>query len=294
MTMRSRRGLNRTQSPPLRLVEATTAERRAYFARLGKWRKQIGALDRAQQAELIRFLSDARKGIITAMSSATDFRAYHLRELQAEFKVVMDTFASRYGQLMVGAQRAHADMGWSMVFDQMEKLSPDALGKMAGITGLSADVLESAALMSGDLITNITATALQNINREVRFASMGIKSPWDAMGAIGKNLTDPSVFGTIKTRAEVILRTETGRIRSQAGQAAMDRVKDVHPRVRKKWLWSGIGRAEHAEIDGVEVKVDEEFTDGYGNSGMQPRLFGEPESDIACGCTTIIVLAKEK
>jgi hypothetical protein len=279
---------------PVPLWESVSArERRAYFSALKEWRKKIGALDLAQKTELLRYLEEARKGVVSAIAGAKDFKAYHLKELEREFVGIMDTFNARYGQLMVGAQSAHADAGWNAVMDQIEKIRPDALGKISSIVGLSPDVMEAASLMSADLITEIGAKALTAINREVRFSAMGIKSPWDAMNAIGKNLTDPSVFGSIATRAETILRTETGRIRSQANLAAMDRVKDVVPGVRKQWIWSGIGRAEHAAIDGVTIPVDEDFTDGYGNKGPGPRLFGDPASDVNCGCDIRLVIEEK-
>jgi len=277
-----------TRLPDLiRIREALTAAgRKAYWTRLRAIRGQIGALDRANQKALLTMLQDARKAIIAEIGSARGFSAFYLRELTAEFNRVIDAFGARYGRLMSGATLEHIDLSSRLIFEPLARAGGPTI---TNFVGLSPDVMEAAATMRGNLITGITADLMRNIDREVRFVALGIKSPWDAMGAIGRNLTDPSVFGSIATRAEIIMRSELGRISSQATMAAMDQIKDV-PGVKKRWLWSGISREQHAAIDGQTVDIDDMFTTPDGSQAIAPRLFGDPAHDINCQCDVIVAL----
>lgn len=271
----------------------SSAERRAYFKKLRELRKQIGSLDKANQKELLKLIQTTRRSIITSIAEAKDFKAYHLSELTAEFQSVMGQFGTRYGAMMNELIPIHSELGAQLTTVPIAEYGAASIG---GFTGVSPAVTEAAATMSAELVSGLTTEALKNINTQVRLVSMGVKSQHDAIGAIGRNLTDKSVFKTIATRAETIMRTETGRIRSQAGLADMQFVKDVEVpglKIMKQWIWSGIGREEHAELDGVTIGIDDNFTDGYGNSALMPRMFGEPESDINCGCDAILVAIEE-
>jgi hypothetical protein len=277
--------LDRLDLPERFRETLTAAQKRAYWSKLRGVRREIGSLDRRNQLLVRAMLQDARRTILAEIASARGFSAYYLRELTAEFNRALAEFAARYGKLMDVSAISNADLAARLT------LSPVPAGVIprTGWVGLSPEVMESAATMRGELITNLTSQAITDISRQVRFHSMGITDFQQAMGAIGRNLTDPSVFGTIATRAETILRTEMGRIRGQATVAAMDQIKDV-PGLKKMWLWSGISRQEHAQIDGVTVGLDENFTDGFGNSAPAPHLFGRPESDINCGCEVAVVM----
>lgn len=285
----------------LELREAVTkTQREAYFRRLRKVRKEIGDLDTAWQTELRMMLNQARREILLQISEARGWQPFYLSELSTEFANTTSLFATRYKNMLNDALKTSEELGAKMIIEPLASAHPEHFRhSWVRVVGLPMDVLESAATMSAELIDGVTGEALANINREVRLISMGLRSQTDAIRNIGRNLTDKSVFGTLATRAETILRTETGRVRSQAALVAQERIKDVQlpagQVMRKKWLWSGIGRPQHALIDGVMVKVGErfKFTDGYGNKGAAPRMFGVPESDINCGCDIGVVVVDQ-
>jgi len=70
--------------------------------------------------------------------------------------------------------------------------------------------------MAASLIKGITERARGRISSVITQTMVGALSPSDAIKQIGRNLEDPSIFRDIYTRAEVIYRTETGRLLNMA------------------------------------------------------------------------------
>lgn len=90
-----------------------------------------------------------------------------------------------------------------------------------------------------------------------------------------------------------ITRTEGGRVQTGATQKAYEEAENLGIKMQKRWVASldDVTREEHADLDGQTVDIDEEFTvDGY--SAIGPRMFGAPEMDINCRCTTITIINK--
>ena len=145
----------------------------------------------------------------------------------------------------------------------------------------------------------LTNNALQNINNELDLAVLGQKSASEVIANIGKNLDDPSVFGTLAKRAQVIFQTEVKRIQnittSDRISQSLQQVSDMG----KKWIHSHIGvpRPGHLMLDGVVIKADEQFelvgADGeiyYVDSPHDPML---PVSEVAgCRCTIVPVVMR--
>ncbi len=86
-----------------------------------------------------------------------------------------------------------------------------------------------------------------------------------------------------------IARTEGGRVQSTAKQRAYEEAKNKGVRIKKKWLSTldKKTRHSHQELDGQTVEIEEEFTAPSGAKAMGPRMFGKPQEDINCRCTTI-------
>lgn len=89
-----------------------------------------------------------------------------------------------------------------------------------------------------------------------------------------------------------IARTEGGRVQSTAKQRAYQEAKDKGIDIKKRWLSTldKKTRHSHQELDGQTVEVEEEFTAPSGAKAMGPRMFGKPQEDINCRCTTITVV----
>jgi hypothetical protein len=126
---------------------------------------------------------------------------------------------------------------------------------------LSEQTLNALQNYSAVQIKGLTDNAYRNISNELDLAVLGQKPSGDVIEAIGKNLTDPSIFGTIAKRASVIYQTEVKRIQNIA---TADRIRQTQQQVRdlgKKWIHShvGIPRPYHLFLHGTIVKADEQF-----------------------------------
>ncbi|MDW5300748.1 MAG: phage minor head protein [Sedimentibacter sp.] len=107
---------------------------------------------------------------------------------------------------------------------------------------------------------------------------------------ISRNLSD--TMDNSYKKSKVIVRTESGRVRSMARQESVDKAKELGVDLKKEWI-STLDRKtrhSHASMDGQVVETQEEFTSSRGNKAMQPRMFGVAAEDIncRCGCTSVV------
>lgn len=89
-----------------------------------------------------------------------------------------------------------------------------------------------------------------------------------------------------------IARTEAGRVRSMARQTGQETASERGVKMIKRWVATLDDRTRdsHADLDGQEVGIDEEFMSSEGNTAPQPRMFGVAEEDINCRCDTVTVV----
>ena len=89
-----------------------------------------------------------------------------------------------------------------------------------------------------------------------------------------------------------IARTEGGRVQSTAKQRAYQEAKDKGIDIKKRWLSTldKKTRHTHQSLDGQTVEIEEEFVSDGGAKAMGPRMFGKPQEDINCRCTTITIV----
>lgn len=159
----------------------------------------------------------------------------------------------------------------------------------------SSAQLSVAQSFSADLITNLAADTMKEVNSVLSRAALGGVQPYDAMKQID-SIIGIKGAGGVSWRAETIVRTEVGRIYSVALdaqfesflQSGVDRKK-----VLKKWV-SGPNRPgrreDHQEMDGETVPYDEPFKMPSGNLLMYPGdPAGPPDDVINCGCTFVLV-----
>lgn len=136
-------------------------------------------------------------------------------------------------------------------------------GKLSvGLPYLSEHKLEQLQRYSADLVTGIVAEAQKNIGIQVSLGVMGQKSKEEIIQGIGSNLDDPSVFGTIAKRAQVVFQTEVKRTQNIATN---DRIKQAATQIKdlkKRWIHTHIGipRPYHLLMHGTTINVNELFT----------------------------------
>ena len=89
-----------------------------------------------------------------------------------------------------------------------------------------------------------------------------------------------------------IARTEsTKALNRSAVEAYRQAAQETGLSIKKEWLsvQDGNTRPSHADLDGVQVGIDDEFeTDGL--STLSPGSFGDPAEDCNCRCTVIPVV----
>ncbi|QWV87426.1 phage head morphogenesis protein [Streptococcus parasuis] len=89
-----------------------------------------------------------------------------------------------------------------------------------------------------------------------------------------------------------IARTEGGRVQSTGKQRAYEEAKDKGIDIQKRWLSTldKKTRHSHQQLDGQTVEIEEEFVSDSRAKAMGPRMFGKPQEDINCRCTTITIV----
>lgn len=90
-------------------------------------------------------------------------------------------------------------------------------------------------------------------------------------------------------RALTIVRTEGGRVKSEAKLDSMKAAKDEGADIVKQWdaTFDGKTRPEHRFLDGQIREIDEPFTDSQGRQAQAPHKFGVASMDINCRCIVV-------
>ena len=246
--------------------------------------RKAGALEDAEVRKVVKLLFDARKEV-AAMVASTEWQAYHLPQLKAAIERTLQDFGGKYGVDLRNAQRDFWEQGTDMV-----DLPLNAAGITAFIPEIDMTALSIMQGFSSDLVTGLSRSAITQINREMTVGLIGMKTPYEVMRAVGRNLKDPSIFKSIAARAETITRTECGRVLEMASQARMTAAAEVVPGLQKQWMHGTVTRmprATHLAVDGQIRDVDKPFNVG-GEELMYPRdPAGSAGNTINCGCYTV-------
>ena len=154
-------------------------------------------------------------------------------------------------------------------------------------------MLQASQRATVDLITDLGKDAAQNIKRQILLGANGGKTPFEVIEEVGRNLDDPSVFGTIANRAEVITRTEIGRVQSIATQVRQEEAAKVVEGLKKQWWASFVGRQNHMAIHRQVREVDEPYDiPAAGRVPKEQLMFpkdpnGSAANTINCGCQSL-------
>lgn len=155
---------------------------------------------------------------------------------------------------------------------------------------LSTTMLDTYKDFAFHKLDGLAADAWDRIKGELTLGLLGGKTPQEVAKAIGRNLTQPSIFKSIAVRAEVITKTEMGRVFSSATQLRMKQASKYIEGLEKQWIHAGhpkIPRVSHIEAHGKYVPVDKPFNIG-GIKMMYPRDPLAPLKEVInCGCDHI-------
>lgn len=86
-----------------------------------------------------------------------------------------------------------------------------------------------------------------------------------------------------------IVRTEGGRVKSEAKLDSMKEAKKQGADIVKQWdaTFDGKTRAEHRYLDGQIKEIDEPFVDSQGREAQAPHKFGIASMDVNCRCIVV-------
>jgi hypothetical protein len=262
-------------------AEDPLAATRAIMAR-------IAALDKAAQRAALDSLAAWRQEILAQIIKAKGFDAVRLPQLLMSVDRLADDWAQKYSLDSRELVRRGFEIGIAKVDDPLR-----AAGIDVRFPEPSLSVLQASRVATVDLITRLGNDAREEIKREILLAANGAKTPFAALKEIEATLDDPATFGTIANRAEVITRTETGRVLSLATQARQEEAAKVVAGLKKQWLWSGVSRLNHRAINGQVREIAEPFDLPASRTCPAEQLMfprdpgGSACNTINCGCQSI-------
>lgn len=256
------------------------AEINAVIARILR-QKDAGIIDGAEAMRKV--LAQLQRQVLDELgrASITGWEQYRLRQL-------LDAVERQLGQYEAAAQ-AEIENRLSAMWDLGQKSVYQPLNTAGIYTGfnLSTSVLDVLKDFAFHKISGVAAGGWDKIKSELSLGILGTRTPQQVADAIGRNLTDPSVFASIDARAEVITKTEMGRVFSIAAQKRMEEAAKYVRGLKKVWIHAGHPRKPritHLGIEGQTRDIDEPFNVG-GVKMMYPRDPAAPLDEVInCGC----------
>lgn len=235
---------------------------------------------------MLGVLRDLQRQVIGELGQASlgSWDAYHLKKMLNALERQVANFEN--------AAKKEASGRLDIMWDQGAALVEDPL-RVSGIyTGfnLSTSSLKVLKDFAFHKIEGLSASAWDKVKSELTLGVLGGKTPQEVASAIGRNLEDPSIFGSLGARAEAITKTEMGRVFSSASQKRMEEAAGYVEGLEKMWRHAGhprVARQFHLALNGHHVPVNEPFLVGSVTM-MYPRDPAAPVSEVVnCGCDHI-------
>jgi len=218
----------------------------------------------------------------TLEGTPSDFEAHRIPQLLAE----LDRQVERWRVRAIGETEKLIEAAWEMGPRMIE--APLAAAEVhIGRVLLPDALLDELKDYSASKISNVTPIIRQRIEREISITVLGGQSPHEAMKAVGEHLGErPMRF--VSFRTETIVRTEMGRVHSEAAHRSLANAAKIVSGLKKKWQWSFKSRPMHEQINGQIRDPDQPFTLPDQVEMQYPRELGAPVEHVAnCGCESV-------
>lgn len=230
------------------------------------------------------------------------------REILAELLTPHGRFDDFRFRVMIGVidrKIAEASVASGVIVGDAVKGAWDA-GLVFGGAGVpksflydvSPDLLHALSAVTKDSINDVWTEAGKTLKGAVRRVTLGVDNLTDAIRNLSGHLRSPKVFGTVETRAEMIIRTEVNRAFSMAADAQMgqagEAMKAGGMELRKYWLTAEDARVRetHAEAARRYSKANAILeTEPYIVDG-EPLMYpldpaGSASNTIGCRCISV-------
>lgn len=246
--------------------------------------KEKDAAIRSGAESMLELLKELHKQIQAELGRAAlgSWDSYHLKQSLDSIEYQISNFTAKAKAEAAGLLKDAWAKGQSLV---NAPLIEAGSGIYTGFY-LSTSVLDTLTSFTFHKIENLSAYAWDTIKSELTLGMLGAKTPAEIAKAIGKDI-DAGRFSSIAYRAEVITRTEMGRVFSTAAQMRMEEAAKYVDGLEKEWIHAGHPkkpRETHLLAHEQHVPVDESFNIG-GIEMMYPRDPAAPLDEIInCGC----------
>lgn len=256
--------------------------------------------------DMLRILDAYRREVIGMIVSAPEPLSGSLRGLLLEVDTIIARLSRDLGTTMRQGIETAANAGDEAVLDALRAARVEV---PLAYVGVSEQLVRTLADYGAELITRIPADARAQIAQQVRLAALGGIDTTTLIDRIGRNLTDPSVFGSIARRAEAVARTEVSRARSMAYAEQGAEVAGRFPGTLKVWEHATTSpgfttfqrrssRPNHVALsrrtNEQPIPFDEPFDLGGGVRAMYPHDPQLPASEsVNCRCRLRIVMPEE-
>lgn len=231
---------------------------------------------------MLGILKELQKQVLVELGTAAigSWDAHYLKSLLSTLEWQISNYTLKLKAEAAGQLDAAWGKGQFLVDD------PLALdGFTMGGFNLSTSMLDTLKDFTFHRMENLTDSAWARIRAELTMGILGGKTPAEVATAIGKNLSSGH-FKNIAYRAEMITKTEMGRVFSTAAQLRMDQAAEHVEGLEKQWLHAGhpkIPRTAHVAAHGQHVPVKAKFNIG-GVMMLHPRDPGAPLEEVMnCG-----------
>jgi hypothetical protein len=294
---------SRTRGAKESLTMPTPAQ--SYTKALDAINRQFAKAEDEALRGLIGLLQELRRDVAEILLTATgEFEVNQVRRIQADIERSIVEFEKQAQIEMRAATAGAFDLGASSVTAPLEAagILPSALAD------LNYTLLGTLQDFSADLIKDIAGDMRQQINRQLRLASLGAKTPFQIM----KDVTDilgvkardgiwgmrrrPEVVKGVAARAEAIVRTELTRIFNISHQDQATKAGKLVPGLLKRWVAAGDRRTRRSHLQAHSyyaanpIPVDQPFQIGR-YVMMHP---GDPtagaEETVNCRCVMATIV----
>lgn len=255
--------------------------------------KAINALTADGAKDFVAEVNRLRQQIVLAVVEDSGAQPFNRSAVKGRIETILEMYRRRFEEQLSNNERRLFIKGIQLI-DTTIKTADLRLA----IPYLSEQLLVQVQEYSASLITNLTDFARQRIAQELDLAVLGQKPQVDVVRAIGANLKDPSIFGTIAKRAATIYQTEVSRIENLAAQERMKQVAGQVP-LRKEWMHShqGVPRPGHLALSGTAIDPTGRF-ELKGADGKTYRILAPHDpilpvgETVSCRCKIIPVVRK--
>lgn len=258
--------------------------------------RRLTAVQRAGLRAFLDSIDALRREMLVAVVQSSPLSPGDVNTLRSRMTTMIQGYERQWREIMSDNQRRSFVRGIQSI-DAILK----AQGEGKPVEYLSENLLTQAQGYGAELITKLADDVRARVAEEIQLSVMGGKPMTDTVAAIGRNLKDASVFGTIANRARVIFQTETARVYNMSAAARLIQMSRVVPGVKKRWMHSHrtAPRLGHLDLDGVAVGATERFDlvgkDGKRYTPIAPHDPILPASEVVnCMCILAPVVPRVK